>query len=374
MLETGDDGARFQKIFRAYGALMYHVAYRRLRRAAARSSEEFTAQLEEGYDPQHPHEFSPAFQSRMHRLMQRAAHPFAHRAFRRVAAVFLALLLVGSTWLATDVKARSAFIGWVTEVGEHSYLFRFEGNYAYEPAEYCLGYVPEGYGVSETDYNEQYGGSILCRNDTDFYLLFDYLFASEGSGTGLYSEADATKIPIEVNGMKGTYIQESDDTHSNVIFWFDEQGTMFTVMGFFVKDELLRMAESFNFGRDREAFEAGKHLCFPEELRGQDELYTLPEDTIRLRTFYNGECAIDYTAGVKVKWLPADMITRRLYSSFARYQVVGSTAFFEKFLDSLPEGGHWYRYSKGDGLCFEWILVTVDMNMYREMSTGASPS
>lgn len=131
-------------------------------------------------------------------------------------------------------------------------------------------------------------------------------------------------------------------------------------------------AESFDFGRDREAFEAGElvYLCFPEELRGQDELYTLPGDTIRLRTFYNGECAIDYTAEVKVKWLPADMITRRLYSSFARYQVVGSTAFFEKLLDSLPEGGHWYRYSKGDGLCFEWILVTVDMNMYREMSTN----
>lgn len=215
-----------------------------LRRAAARSSEEFTAQLEEGYDPQHPHEFSPAFQSRMDRLTQRAAHPFAHRAFRRVAAVFLALLLVGSTWLATDAKARSAFIGWGTEVGEHSYLFHFEGNYAYEPAEYCLGYVPEGYSVSETDYNEQYGGSILYRNSADVYLLFDYLFASEGSGAGLYPEAGATEIPIEVNGMKGTYMQESDDTHSNVIFWFDEQGTMFTVMGVFGKDELLRMAES----------------------------------------------------------------------------------------------------------------------------------
>lgn len=31
MVETEDDGARFQEIFRAYGALMYHVAYRRLR-------------------------------------------------------------------------------------------------------------------------------------------------------------------------------------------------------------------------------------------------------------------------------------------------------------------------------------------------------
>lgn len=215
-----------------------------LRRAAARSSEEFTAQLEEGYDPQHPHEFSPAFQSRMRRLTQRAAHPFMAAALRRVAAVFLAVLLGSSAWLATDAEARSAFIGWVTEVGEHSYLFHFEGNYAYEPAEYRLGYVPDGYSVSETDYDEQNGGSILYRNGTDFYLLFDYLFASEGSGAGLYPRTDAAEIPVEVNGMKGTYIQESDDAYSDAIFWFDEQGTMFTVLGHFNKDELLRIAES----------------------------------------------------------------------------------------------------------------------------------
>lgn len=215
-----------------------------LRKAAERACDEFTAQLEEGYDPQHPHEFSPEFQSRVEQLAHRTAHPFPHKVLKRVAAVFLAVLLGSSAWLATDTEARSAFIGWVTEVGEHSYIFHFEGENAYEPAEYRLGYVPGDYSVSETDYDEQNGGSILYKNDADFYLLFDYLFASEGSGAGLYSETDAAKIPVEVNGMKGTYIQESDDTKSNAIFWFDEQGTMFTIIGHFDKDELLRIAES----------------------------------------------------------------------------------------------------------------------------------
>lgn len=214
-----------------------------LRRAAARSSEEFTAQLEEGYDPQHPHEFSPAFQSRMRRLTQRAAHPFMAAALRRVAAVFLAVLLGSSAWLATDAEARSAFIGWVTETSGNLFAYRYEGESAYEPAEYRLGYIPEGYTEHLSDADET-GGFVIYSNSDDDYLSLVYAIPT-GEGDAFFLEnRDTAQSSIKVNGMTGQYFHAENDETSDSIVWINEQGHLLNVDGFFEKDELLRIAES----------------------------------------------------------------------------------------------------------------------------------
>lgn len=214
-----------------------------LRRAAARSSEELTAQLEEGYDPQHPHEFSPAFQSRMRRLTQRAAHPFLHTALRRVAAVFLAVLIGSSAWLATDAEARSAFIGWVTETSGNLFVYRYEGESFYEPAEYRLGYIPEGYSEIFADVDEV-GGTVLYRDTSDRQISFLYSF--EGDGNSLYlGNADLTnRFKVTVNGFQGEYLCSDDETISSSLLWTNESEYLLCITGFLERNELLRIAES----------------------------------------------------------------------------------------------------------------------------------
>lgn len=212
-----------------------------LRRAAARSSEEFTAQLEEGYDPQHPHEFSPAFQSRMRRLTQRAAHPFMAAALRRVAAVFLAMLLGSSAWLATDAEARSAFIGWVTETSGNLFAYRYEGESAYEPAEYRLGYIPEGYSEIAAESDET-GGDVLYSNGDDYLWL---IYITDADAANLFIDnRDIIRESIKINNRMGEYLYSEKEEKSSGMVWENELGHLLNVDGFFEKDELLRIAES----------------------------------------------------------------------------------------------------------------------------------
>lgn len=214
-----------------------------LRKAAERACDEFTAQLEEGYDPQHPHEFSPEFQSRVEQLSHRAAHPFLHTALKRVAAVFLAVLLGSSAWLATDAEVRSAFIGWVTETSGNLFAYRYEGESFYEPAEYRLGYIPEGYTEHLSDIDET-GGFVIYSNSDDDYLSLVYVI-STGEGDAFFLDnRDTTQFSIKVNGMTGQYFHTENDETSDSIVWINEQGHLLNVDGFFDKDELLRIAES----------------------------------------------------------------------------------------------------------------------------------
>ncbi len=134
--------------------------------------------------------------------------------------------------------------------------------------------------------------------------------------------------------------------------------------------------ESFRFGGDAEAFARGEFvlLCFPGSERGS---VALPAGDIRLRTIYNGECTIDVTTAVKLEWTdetPNDRGTldhavngRSMWSS---YQVVCSPAFFGRFLGAMVENGHWYYYTQGDAVGYEWLLITADMDIYEAMSTN----
>lgn len=132
--------------------------------------------------------------------------------------------------------------------------------------------------------------------------------------------------------------------------------------------------ESFRFGSDLEAFENGDLvlLCMKSD---EKDSVILPTDSIRLRAIYNNECTIDVTTPARVEWTsesPNDRGTLRGTSDgmWGSYQVVCSPAFFEKFLQSMVDGGHWYYYTQGDAVGYEWLLITADMDLYEAMSTN----
>ena len=96
--------------------------------AAARSCELYTADLESGYNADVLHEFSPAFEKKIRKLKRRADHPAFYRTMNRVASILLAILITGGAWISVDAEARAAVVGWVKEIYETYFVYRFEGN------------------------------------------------------------------------------------------------------------------------------------------------------------------------------------------------------------------------------------------------------
>lgn len=97
-----------------------------LRIAAARSCEIYVAYLERGYDPENQHEFSPQFEKNIKKLKRKADHPVFYHTTKRIASIVLAILISGGVWLAVDVEARVAFVGWIKEIYETYMVYIFE--------------------------------------------------------------------------------------------------------------------------------------------------------------------------------------------------------------------------------------------------------
>ena len=89
-----------------------------LRSAAAKSIEKHVAAVEANLVSMERHMFSDQFERKIRKLTKRSNHPVLYHAVKRVASVVLAIILTGSVWLAVDVDARAAFVGWAKETKE----------------------------------------------------------------------------------------------------------------------------------------------------------------------------------------------------------------------------------------------------------------
>ena len=118
-----------------------------LRSAAKKSCEIYVNQLESGYDPKTQHEFSPDFEKKIKKLRRKANHPIVYRSLQRIASIILVCLIACGAWFTVDAEARSAFFGWVKEIYETYFVYRFEGNadYSESSVAYRPTWLPEGY-------------------------------------------------------------------------------------------------------------------------------------------------------------------------------------------------------------------------------------
>ena len=92
------------------------------------------------------HEFSDEFNKEMDRLVavsQKKAKPA--KGFRRVAAMFAAVLIGASSWLAVDAEARATFVRWIRTIAPDYVIYHFTGEAPEEdiPNFYC-SWLPEG--------------------------------------------------------------------------------------------------------------------------------------------------------------------------------------------------------------------------------------
>lgn len=214
-----------------------------LRRAAARSCAEHVEELTADFAPGYQHEFSLEFERKIKKLIRKIKHPIIYRTMQRVASVVLAVVLAGAAWLTVDVEARAAFIGWVKEVYETFFVYRYEGpNMDTEPARYHLTWIPAGYQEIFADLADG-EGSAVYMDENGQYMHFTYVSNPDSSNVFIVTEG-TTRSMVSVSGYHADFFVSEDPEVSNAIAWTNDENCAFFISGFLNKDDLIKIAES----------------------------------------------------------------------------------------------------------------------------------
>ena len=215
-----------------------------LRSSAARSSELFAHTITSDYDPVQQYEPSDLFEKKIRRLLHRAKHPYFYRAIRRIASIFLAAILVGSMYLAVDMEARAAFLGWIKEVYEHSIVYRImPSSAAKDLPHYELTWLPDGFDEPDIYENETVYSALYQNSSTGEIVIFDYYRLSSEVQAKLFT--DQQPEHVLVNGIIADLYVASSDSDSNNLLWIDtEAGVFCAIDSNLSKDVILHIAES----------------------------------------------------------------------------------------------------------------------------------
>ena len=204
------------------------------------------ARLEYGGLPEEPHPFSPAFERKMKKLLRRGRHPVWYKTLHAAACLLLALLLSGCAVLAVSAEAREVFAGWVREVYENAFVYRFYGEEQGESnadTAYRLTWLPEGYWEAERP--DLAGmGNVLYRDDAGGLVVLGYATDPEAFSLSVYPEHAAVR-KTQVHGRPADLYLDEQEGNRNLIVWTEEEtGQFFYVSGPQGEDELVKMAES----------------------------------------------------------------------------------------------------------------------------------
>ena len=173
------------------------------------------------------------------------------RGLRRAAAVFFAVLLIGSvTWYGADAEARAAFFRWFRTItaGEVAYHFTGEAPEEAIPDFHC-GWLPEGLEAAEVQ-NSGVAGDMLYRSADGAVTFLSYHYMHTGAADFLFpTEGELLHETVEVGGMSGDYYTETEEGGSSVLFWFDQEaGIAFSIQSPLPRADILRMAQSVEEG------------------------------------------------------------------------------------------------------------------------------
>lgn len=213
-------------------------------RAASKSNEIYVNYFESTYNPELRHDFSLEFEKKIEKLKRKVRHPYFYSPLKRVASVILAIAISISIWFAVDVKAREAFLGWIKEVYETYFVYRYTDNKISDvsPAKYQLMGILEGYTELFVDENEDYYMAIYV-DDSGAMLTFKYTHNPDE--TDWFVDASTIhKKQVYVNGCTADLLISEESSNSSIIFWTTPDNTAFYISAFLSGSELIRIAES----------------------------------------------------------------------------------------------------------------------------------
>ncbi len=193
-----------------------------LRGAAEKSCEIYVSRLEAGYDPKAQHKFSPEFEKKIKKLKRKANHPIVYRSLQRIASIILVCLIACGAWFTVDAEARSAFFGWVKEIYETYFVYRFTEFY-----------------VDDID-----ATTVVSYQNTDG-LLLTFRYTHNPNETDWFIDAEHAVIKeTTVNGCPAEIFITDNITDSSSITWIDKQNSAFYISGYLSESDLIKIAEN----------------------------------------------------------------------------------------------------------------------------------
>lgn len=197
------------------------------------------------------HSFSPSFERKMKRLLRRGRHPVWYKALHAAACLLLALLLSGCAVLAVSPEAREVFAGWVREIHDNYFLYKFFGNEEREAVSkeevlYQPTYVPAGYRIEHRFVFSAGIVSVTYIDDqTGNIAVFTYFSDMSSPVLQIAGENEIIYQKVQVNGLPADLYLDSEEGEANAIVWVDERnGAAFRIGGVISGEELVCMAES----------------------------------------------------------------------------------------------------------------------------------
>lgn len=196
--------------------------------------------------------FSPKFERKMKKLIRRTDHPYRYWVQKSAACFLLAVLLGGGSLLTFSTDARAAFFGWMREVVENFFVYRYVGEdqeglggMVYRPT-----WVPDGYKVIQEDIDDV-DITITYQNEEGELLAF---ICSRSSESIMFrvSQEDAILQQTYVGEYPADLYLDRNPGGGNVLIWQgEEESLFFDIWATFSGEEMIKMAESIE-GQEKE--------------------------------------------------------------------------------------------------------------------------
>ncbi|MBR6096315.1 MAG: DUF4367 domain-containing protein [Oscillospiraceae bacterium] len=202
---------------------------------------------QDGDEP--PHAFSPEFQQRMERLIQRKCRVRRSsglgRVLQRVAVVLLTVLLGGGVFFALDGEARAAVLQWFREMTEHTALYRFSGETPDAPLPiYTLGWVPDGLELVNEEEDDLFRSLFYLDSDRERFFVFDTYAMNDGVQLEVLAVEDTSRMEsLTIRGLHGEFYPADDVSDmSSLLLFDDDHAAVLSIDSNLEKEEILHIA------------------------------------------------------------------------------------------------------------------------------------
>lgn len=211
------------------------------------------------------HLFSISFENKIKKIIRKAKYFVFYKVLKRVACIFIAIVLSVCTLVAFNPNARAAVIDWVKEkVGDFYYYFfvgesNSDNTVAIAPSEegeiiskiegakeYSLSWVPEGYTFLNS-FKVDNTTTCVYADKENLMLQFVYVCGSDNISLFVGGGDYVQKYSASGNFIAEVFLARTPE-HSNAIVWKDDiNGVIFTISAFADEEDLLKMAQNVIF-------------------------------------------------------------------------------------------------------------------------------
>lgn len=217
------------------------ISDERLREAVRQAEENLLASLPEPEDCEAT--FSPEYMRKMKKLAQRTDYPIRYWVQKAVACILLIILLGGGSVLALSTEARAAFVGWVREVYETWFVYKYEGEdqELLKDTVFQITWLPEGFVEVTHSASEDEVCTIYEDEHSDLIM---FIYTRNMESLNLYvEEVGVDTQTVQIGHVYADLYLDQQPGGTNTLVWSD-RGVLFWLYGNCTGDVLIKIAEN----------------------------------------------------------------------------------------------------------------------------------